>query len=65
MIVILEIIVYVAFGFLCLHWILSGVKKIKEIRSEQAYEASEKESLIPSTDEDASSETEKEDKSDN
>lgn len=51
MIIVIEIIVYVLFGLLCIRWIFSGVKKIKEIRSEQAYEAEEKESIIPDLEE--------------
>lgn len=44
---IFQIIVYVAFGFLCIYWIISGVKKLNSIRSEQEYSANEKESIIP------------------
>ncbi|MCR5187494.1 MAG: hypothetical protein K6C97_01060 [Treponema sp.] len=44
---IFQIIVYVAFGFLCIYWIISGIKKLNNIRSEQEITAEEKESIIP------------------
>ena len=42
-----QIVAYVAFGFLCISWIISGVKKLNNIRSEQQITADEKESIIP------------------
>ena len=42
-----QIVAYVAFGFLCISWIISGVKKLNSIRSEQQITADEKESIIP------------------
>ncbi len=42
-----QIVVYVAFGFLCISWIISGIKKLNNIRSEQQISADEKESIFP------------------
>lgn len=50
---IFAIIMYVAFGLLCVYFVLSGIKKVKEIKGEQESQANLKElknkKEVPST----------------